>query len=145
MTELLTWIQGNETLLWWLGIGSLLTFVGSLVAIPVLVSRIPADYFVRPDHRPMLPYFGRHPLLRVLGLLLKNLFGIVFVLAGIAMLVLPGQGILSLLIGISLMNFPGKRALELWLIRQPAVHRGINWIRRRGGHPPLEVPAAGRG
>lgn len=140
MADLFAWLEANEILLWWLGAGSLLTFVGSLIAIPWAITRIPADYFVRPDHRPMLPYFGQHPIARGLGLILKNLFGLLFVLAGIAMLVLPGQGILTLLIGLSLMNFPGKRALELTLIRQPTVARGINWIRERAGRAPLQVP-----
>lgn len=140
MRDLLAWLETNEVLLWWLGAGSLLTFVGSLIAIPWLVTRIPADYFVRPDHRPMLPYFGRHPVFRVLGLIAKNLFGLLFLLAGIAMLVLPGQGILTMLIGLSLLNFPGKRALELWLIRRSTVARAINWMRERADRAPLRVP-----
>ncbi len=134
------WLESHEALIWWLGIGSLLTFVGSLIAIPWLIARIPADYFVKPDHRPMLPFFGRHPVIRVLGLVVKNLFGLLFLLAGIAMLVLPGQGILTMLIGLSLLNFPGKRALEILLIKQPAVAHGINWIRERAGRAPLLVP-----
>lgn len=143
MGDLFAWLETNETLLWWLGAGSLLTFVGSLIVIPWTITRIPADYFVKPDHRPILPFFGRHPVIRVLGLIAKNLFGLLFLLAGIAMLVLPGQGILTMLIGLSLLNFPGKRALELKLIEQPAVAHGINWIRERAGRPPLQVPGEG--
>lgn len=141
MTGLLGWIGGHETLLWWLGAGSLLTFIASLIAIPWLVARMPADYFIHAG-RPSVPFFGRHPLLRLAGLVAKNLFGLLFVVAGIAMLVLPGQGILTIMIGLSLLNFPGKRLLELSVIRQPAVHQSLNWLRHRAGRPPLEIPPA---
>ena len=47
---------------------------------------------------------------------------------------------LTILIGLMLMNFPGKRRLELRIIRIPAVHRGIAWMRKRYGQPPLELP-----
>jgi hypothetical protein len=55
------------------------------------------------------------------------------------MLVLPGQGVLTILAGITLLNYPGKRRLELWLVRRPAIHRAIDWIRRRAGRAPLEL------
>lgn len=139
MTEWQTWLDANQTVLWALMAGSIATFIGSLIVIPWLLIRMPADYFIHPE-RPMLRFFTYHPLLRVLGLVLKNLFGGLFVLAGLAMLVLPGQGILTLLIGLSLMNFPGKRYLELRLVRQPAVLHGINWIRNRRQRPPLQLP-----
>jgi len=58
-------------------------------------------------------------------------------LAGIAMLVLPGQGILAILGGIELMDFPGKYRLERWIVSRPAVLRSVNWLRRRMGRPPL--------
>ena len=28
----------------------------------------------------------------------------------------------------------------LAVIRQPAVHGAVNWMRSRGNHPPLQVP-----
>ena len=139
MSTLMGWIQENGNLLWMLGISSVLMFIGSLILIPVLISRIPADYFTR-EARPGGSFFSRHPLLRLLGLIVKNIFGVVFVIAGIAMLVLPGQGILSILIGISLMNFPGKRTLELRIISQSSVYKGINWIRAKAGKAPLLLP-----
>jgi hypothetical protein len=72
----------------------------------------------------------------------KNLLGLVFVLAGVAMLVLPGQGILTILIGLMLMNFPGKRGLEQRLVQQPSVWRAINWIRSKAHQPALEMPTS---
>jgi hypothetical protein len=80
-------------------------------------------------------------VLRVCGLIVKNLLGIVFIVAGLIMLLLPGQGVLTILIGLTLMNFPGKHALERWIVRQPAVLRAINWIRAKAHQPALEFPA----
>lgn len=114
---------------------SVAMFIGSLIAIPWMLVRLPADYF---DTRVARHWMrDRHPLLRAAGLLVKNVAGVVFVAAGLAMLVLPGQGILTILIGVSLVDFPGKRRLEAQLVGQPAVLRGINSVRARFGKPPL--------
>lgn len=133
------WIVGNGVVLAWLGGVSLLMFVGSLLALPVLVSRIPRDYFV--DERRHLSKTHRfHPVVYALLIALKNLLGVALIIAGIAMLVLPGQGLLTILIGISLMDFPGKYALERWLVACPGVFKAINWLRVRWGEEPLIHP-----
>jgi hypothetical protein len=72
---------------------------------------------------------------------LRNLLGGALVVAGIAMLVLPGQGILTILIGLLLMDFPGKRRGEIYLLRKRTVARAVNWIRSRAKQPPLELPS----
>jgi hypothetical protein len=133
------WIPISKTVLWWMGILSVVTFFGTLIALPMLVARMPADYFVR-DRRDHAARRTQHPVLRVLGLVCKNLLGLAFVLAGVAMLVLPGQGILTIVIGLSLMNFPGKHALERRIVHQPTILQAINWMRHRAGQPPLDVP-----
>jgi hypothetical protein len=133
------WILVSQTTLWWMGLLSVGTFVGTLVALPIIVARIPADYFMR-DRQPHATDHQQHMVLRVLGLVCKNLLGFAFVLAGLAMLVLPGQGIITILIGLSLMNFPGKYALERRIVQQPPVLRAINWMRSKAAQPPLKVP-----
>lgn len=136
---MLAWLRGHETLLWWLGTLSVLMFVGTLVALPMVVMRLPADYFRRAAH-----HARRHPkpsaVQRLLGLLGKNLLGVMLVCMGVAMLVLPGQGVLTMLIGLMLMTFPGKRALVQRLVQQPRVLRTMNWIRAKGHRPALEPP-----
>jgi hypothetical protein len=132
------WIPISTTALWWMGILSVVTFVGTLIVLPFLVARLPADYFVR-DWQGHTAHRIQHPVLRVIGLVCKNLLGLAFVLAGVAMLVLPGQGILTILIGLSLMNFPGKRTLERQIVQQPTILQAINWMRHRAGQPPLNV------
>lgn len=118
---------------------SLLTLVISALVVPILIRRLPQDYFVR-EHASSSPELERHPALRLLLLILKNLFGTILAIAGLIMFVTPGQGILTLLIGICLLNFPGKRRLEVWIVKRRPVHRAIDWIRRRAGEPPLLLP-----
>ena len=83
-----------------------------------------------------------HPVLRIIGLVLKNLCGLVFVLMGIVMIFVPGQGLLTILLGLAMLNFPGKRAAELALVRYPPVQKSINWIRKKSQRPPLRIPPA---
>lgn len=133
------WIAGHQALLWWLGAGSVAMFVGSLVGLPIMVARLPTDYFL--DTPPNQDdWRDRHPALRMTMLILKNLLGAVFLVGGVLMLVLPGQGILAILIGIVLLNFPGKRRLERWIIGQAAVLSAINWLRRKAGRSALKLP-----
>ncbi len=122
------------------------TFLGSLVAVPWILVRIPSDYFVLETRAPTV-LEGVPPLLRAPLIVAKNLLGGVLIAGGVAMLVLPGQGILTILLGVSLIDFPGKYALERRLVRRRAVHGAINWIRRRRGREPIEVPGelAGEG
>lgn len=136
MTE---WFQEHQALAWWLGSFSVVSFVGTLLLIPVLVVRIPEDYFL-PRTVPSGRWRQEHPLVRLLLLVLKNLAGVVLVIAGLAMLLLPGQGLLTVLVGLLLLNFPGKRALERKLVCMPRVHGAINWLRRRAGRSPLNLP-----
>ena len=136
------WLEANETLLWSLSVASVLMFVGTLIAMPVMVARLPADYFTR---RPVRDWPARRPVLHLLLVILKNALGVVLLLAGLAMLVLPGQGLLTLLVAVMLLDFPGKRRLQQWLIRRQPIFRAANWIRAKRHRPPLELPPAGGG
>jgi UPF0716 family protein affecting phage T7 exclusion len=69
----------------------------------------------------------------------KNIAGGILVIAGIIMLIGPGQGILTILIGLVLMDIPGKRPLEAKLIKRPTVLSAVNKFRARYGKMPLEV------
>ncbi|MCC5805632.1 MAG: hypothetical protein JJU00_04815 [Opitutales bacterium] len=105
--------------------------------IPLLIVRMPADYFIR-EKVPLWP--GLRPELRMALFAAKNLLGGILLLGGLAMLVLPGQGALTILVGIMLLNFPGKWRLERWLIRRRAIHRMMNWIRAKRHRPALHIP-----
>lgn len=133
------WIETHPGLTATLAVASLLTFIGSLVLLPVLAARLPEDYFVDPQrHRSRLRQL--HPAVYVVVIVLKNLVGWVLVVAGIVMLVLPGQGLLTILVGLVLSDFPGKFALERRLAGRRNVLAAINWLRQRSGRPPLQSP-----
>ncbi len=116
---------------------SIIFFVGSLIAIPFILIRLPANFF---DIRvPRSWMENHHPVLRGIGHLVKNVVGGIFLFVGFLMLFLPGQGSLTMLIGVSMLDFPGKRKLEAKLIGRPAVLNAINGMRKKFGKPPLIV------
>lgn len=120
-----------------LGILSLLTFVGSLFAIPWIIGMLPVNYFIL--HRQLVEErHERHPVLAKIIFVVRNIVGILFFLAGIAMLVLPGQGIITMLIGVSFMDFPRKHQIVDNLIHRPRIMKLLNWIRRKEKKPPFE-------
>lgn len=134
---MLAWLEEYEALLWSLTAFSVFTFFATLIAIPLLIARLPADYFTR---RPLKDWPTRHPAVHWLLVVAKNALGLVLLLAGLAMLVLPGQGILTIFVAIMLLDFPRKRAVERWLIRRRPIFHAANWIRAKRGRPPLELP-----
>ena len=71
--------------------------------------------------------------------LLKNLFGLLLVIAGMLMLVLPGQGLLTIFVGLIFLDFPGKYRMERKMVSNDSVLRSINWVRARTGKPPLII------
>jgi Putative transmembrane protein (PGPGW) len=114
---------------------SLVFFVGSLVAIPYILVWIPANYF---DIRvPRHWMENHHPILRMIGHIVKNAIGAIFLFAGFLMLFLPGQGVLTMLIGVSMLDFPGKRKIEARMIGQRTVLGVVNGMREKFGKPPL--------
>jgi putative transmembrane protein PGPGW len=128
-----------QTVLLWLFGFSFVTFVAGLFLMPLMVVRIPSDYFAR-ERPPRLQFERRHPAMRMTLLAAKNLVGLALVITGLIMLVTPGPGLVALIVGISLMDIPGKRSLERKIIGLPAVFDSLNWLRARHGQPPLTRP-----
>jgi len=123
----------------WLLLGSLGGLVIGLLLTPILVTRIPPDYFL---YRRRHSADRRYPVLNLILLVVKNVIGAAFVLAGLLLLFLPGQGLITLLLGLMIMDYPGKFALERWLIQRPHVLPALNWLREKYDHPPLKSPQA---
>lgn len=136
---MLEWVQGHGRLMGWLVVMSVAMFVVSLAAMPWLLVRIPPRYFMTDKHPH--PWADRHPLVRLAFVAGKNMLGVLFLILGALMLVLPGQGILTILAGLVLLDFPGKHRVLLWAVSRPTVLKSINWIRARAGHEPLVVPS----
>ena len=118
----------------WLGGMSLAMFIITLVALPLVVAYLPENYFVRSRRTSK-----QISIWNLLWLVAKNVLGVVLLIAGIAMLALPGQGLLTILVGIMLMNFPGKRQMERWLVSRPRVASSLNWLRGKFRRPPLQL------
>jgi hypothetical protein len=118
--------------LWTAGLG-VVSLVLTLVLMPVVVARLPADHFVRKRRAKPKTTLGW------IGFVGKNVLGWVCIAAGVAMLVLPGQGVITLLIGLMLVNFPGKRRLELALVRRPKIRKFLDKMREKRGKEPFEL------
>lgn len=136
---MLDWLSEHQTLLAWLFAASLVLFLATLIAAPILVTRIPPDYFTHAKRPPGM-WAHRHRALRWTLLAVRTIVAVVVMAAGIAMLVLPGQGLLTLLIGFFLLDFPGKYRLERRIIARPRILKAVNALRRRRGRQPLQTP-----
>jgi len=121
------WIGGAAGL-------SIFLLIGSLLMAPWLLSRLPADYFQNPHHQP-LESLVHLPLIRWPLIMLKNLLGLLLLLAGFSMLFLPGQGLLTIVMALVLIDFPGKFRIKRVIIEHPRVGKWINRIRERCGKP----------
>ena len=81
--------------------------------------------------------------MRVAASVLRNVLGLVCILAGLAMLVLPGQGLLTLLVGLLLVECPHKYRVEKWVVSRRRVLGAIHRFRRRRGKAALVVSRSG--
>jgi hypothetical protein len=138
MDTVTDWTQAHSLLVEWLIVISAFMFVASVVAVPWMLVRIPHDYF-GPGRNHHTPFADRHPVVRGVLLVARNMLGVLLIAAGLAMLVLPGQGILTILAGLVLLHFPRKHELMRWIVSRPAVLSSANWVRHRAGRPPLIV------
>jgi hypothetical protein len=116
---------------------SVVTFVLSIAVVTVVLVKLPANYFHSSHAREFL--VERHPVLRGLGIFVKNLLGLVLVGFGVVMSLpgVPGQGVLTILLGVMLLDFPGKRALETRIVSRPRVRAAVDALRARFDKPPL--------
>jgi len=129
----------SSSILTGMAIFSAVTFVASLIIVPIILARLPSDYFVNKKSNVIATY-SKQPVLFILNKFVKNIVGVLLILAGIAMLVLPGQGVLTILIGLGITNFPGKYKLERKLVRNQTVFKSLNWMRKRASVEPFVYP-----
>src|ERR671931_1206857 len=120
-------------------LGALLSaamFVGGSAVVTFVLIKLPANYFHSSHAREFL--VERHPVLRAVGIVAKNVLGLVFVVLGVIMAVpgVPGPGVLTVLLGVMMLDFPGKRDLEARLLGQPRVYSAVNSLRAKFGKPP---------
>lgn len=140
MAEIWDWVAvnllENSDLLRILFVVSFGLFVGTLLLLPFVASKIPSDYFSSTSRKPYAP---KNIVLYLIYKIFKNILGVLFILLGIVLLFTPGQGLLSVLLGSILLDFPGKYRFQRFLIRKKPVVDGLNWLRKLAGADPLEV------
>ena len=138
--KIISWSSMNSDLLFLLGSLSIFILIISVFMMVLIISFLPEDYF-KSENRNLISSVqnSRYPLLKLLVLITKNFFGVLLLLSGILMLVLPGQGILTIITGLVFIDYPGKYKFERKLLKQKGVINSINWIRSRLSKPSLKV------
>ena len=138
--KIISWSSMNSDLLFLFGSLSIFILIISVFMMVIIISFLPEDYF-KSENRNLISSVqnSRYPLLKLLVLITKNFFGILLLLSGILMLVLPGQGILTIITGLVFIDYPGKYKFERKLLRQKGVINSINWIRSRLRKPSLKI------
>lgn len=125
-----------KQVLQYLAFVSIFTFVLSCVCIPWIIARLPEDFFLQSKllqkRRVIRPPLSRLPLL-----VIRNSLGLLLLVAGVAMLFLPGQGLITILLGFTLMSFPYKRRFVFNITRQRTVQNSLNWIRKKTSRQPF--------
>ncbi|MCF7886583.1 MAG: hypothetical protein K9M80_08815 [Candidatus Marinimicrobia bacterium] len=135
---MLQFMEAHDELIIWVSTISFLMFIGTLLAIPFIIIRLPSDYFIR-DKNLARRFCQERPILRIILVSLKNVVGIIFFIMGFLMLFIPGQGILTMLIGYSMLDFVSMRGPVYKIIRRPTVYEFINRIRGKKGKEPIEL------
>ncbi len=118
-----------------LGLISTITFFLSLLIIPLIIAKLPEDFFLNIHDRKIKE--DEHPMIFILVRILRYSVGSFLFLAGILMLFLPGQGILTIVLGLSLLDFPGKQKEEDALLGLRSVQKSLNWIRKKEHKKPF--------
>lgn len=137
--ELLTHSSFLQNVLSWLAGVSFITFFLSLLLIPYLVGRLTPDYFIKFSSKPTPQTLSTRSLLKLIA---RNVLGILLLIAGIAMIFLPGQGLLTILLGILLISLPVKHRLIIRLVGLRGVRRSLDWLRKKRKKPPFIWPGS---
>lgn len=120
---------------------SVAVFGACVLAAPLILRKMPADYFNH-DTKPRSLFGDSEENAKGVSpwKIMLNVAGWVMVVAGLAMLVLPGPGLVMSFIGLLLVDFPGKYTFEKWLVRRAKIMGVLNWIRKEAGAGPFDPP-----
>lgn len=138
INQLQNFVTVNTTLFLTLGIISVISFLATLLIIPWLLVRLPADYFDSRRRHSVIAD-NLNPLIRLPLLLAKNCLGLLILVLGVVLLFVPGQGLLTMVVGIILLDFPGKFRFQRWLVQRKSILNAINWLRIRNNREPLSL------
>jgi len=129
-------LQNNQIFLYISGLSTIF-FLLSLMGLSWLISIIPHNYFV--DKKRVSFMKMKNPLMWLLIVIIKNSIGLILILCGILMLILPGQGVLTIITGLIFLDYPGKFKFERLLVRNKLILNSMNWIRRKLNKPDLII------
>ena len=129
-------LQNNQIFLYISGLSTIF-FLLSLMGLSWLISIIPHNYFV--DKKRVSFIKMKNPLMWLLIIIIKNLIGLILIICGILMLILPGQGVLTIITGLIFLDYPGKFRFERSLVRNKLILNSMNWIRRKLDKPDLII------
>lgn len=125
----------NSGLLGAIAAGSIFFFLIGALLGPVIIARLPEDYF-RQESMSLRQKPGRGAQALFLRVL-RNIAGWPLLILGVLLLVLPGQGILTIIAALALMDFPMKRRLMQRLLAAQRVRAALDWLRRVSGRKPF--------
>ena len=129
-------LQNNQIFLYISGLSTIF-FLLSLLGLSWLISIIPHNYFV--DKKRVSLIKMKNPLMWLPIIIIKNSIGLVLILCGILLLILPGQGVLTIITGLIFLDYPGKFRFERSLVRNKLILNSMNWIRRKLNKPDLII------
>lgn len=124
------WMSGWNMV--WIGSAWLVIVAGVCVAVPLLLVRLPPDYFADKKRPPDQASIGWR--------IARNVIGVVLLIVGLGLVVLPGPGLLCVLVGVMLVDFPGKHRVERAILSRKPVLAAANWVREKAGKQPLTIP-----
>jgi hypothetical protein len=110
------------------------------IVITYIITRLDHTYFMRDKTSKVAPIPELTPENSPLHYpikIIKVTFGLVLLVCGLAMLVLPGQGLITIVIALSLIPFPGKHKVERNLLARHSIRSSLNWIRKKANKPPF--------
>lgn len=114
--------------------GLALFLLGVLVSfflVPRFLRSIPSDYFIRRELKPVTGQNRR--FIRAL----RNFAGLLLMMLGVLLLVLPGPGYLTILIGLVVSDFAWKYRFGRWVLRRRGLRSAVDRLRERAGMAPL--------
>lgn len=135
---MLEFFNENETFFYWSTLIGVVGLLISLIIVPWIVIKLPADYFYE-EHRKKCPWGHCPPIIRSIILVLKNILGVILILSGFIMLFIPGQGLLTMVGGIILTDFPYKYKIMRRIIKNSKILKFINKLRKKAHQEPLKI------
>lgn len=113
-----------------IGFASFILLVISLVISILVMTQLPADYWLvyQQQQQDTTPIMLK---------LIRNTLGLVLLVIGLLLLILPGQGLVTILVALMISDLPFKHRFIAKLVANPGVQKGLNTVRKWRGKAPF--------